>query len=114
VLVSAWFTHRHQDFWAAADKFDPSRFANPAAELAHRYAYFPFGGGRHQCIGMHFALVEGTMILAQLAQQFRIRPLNSEQIRPHPGITLRQSPGMLARAELRTAPCASPNSSGRE
>jgi cytochrome P450 len=48
VLVSAWFTHRHPDFWPAADRFDPTRFLDPNHKLPHRYAYFPFGGGRHQ------------------------------------------------------------------
>jgi cytochrome P450 len=103
VLVSAWFTHRHKDFWPDAERFDPRRFVDPSVRPSHRYAYFPFGGGRHQCLGMHFALMEGIMILAQLAQQFHVYPLNAEQIKPAPGITLRQSPGMVARVELRTA-----------
>lgn len=100
VLVSAWFTHRHEDFWPEAERFDPARFID-AAQPAHHYAYFPFGGGRHRCLGTHFALLEGAVILAQLAQEFRVRPIDGQQIRPHPGITLRQAPGMCANVEPR-------------
>ncbi|MDB5333783.1 MAG: cytochrome [Phycisphaerales bacterium] len=113
VLISAWLTHRHKDFWPDAERFDPARFAEPAVQPPHRYAYFPFGGGRHQCLGMHFALMEATVILAELARQFRVRPVNGQHIKPDPGITLRQSPGMLARVESRAAqPVPTPSAPG--
>ncbi len=76
VLISTWFTHRHKDFWPNPEAFDPSRFLT-SQKQQFRYAYFPFSGGRHQCLGMPFALMEGTVILAHLAQQFRVRPINS-------------------------------------
>jgi cytochrome P450 len=104
VMISAWFTHRHAAFWDQPEQFDPGRFLTPATPLPHRYAYFPFGGGRHQCLGNHLAGIEGTLILARLAQQFRVRPIAGQRIRPAPGITLRQSPGMQAMVELRRAP----------
>jgi cytochrome P450 len=101
VLISAYFTHRHEAFWNSPDTFDPSRFLDPSVTPTHRYAYFPFGGGRHQCLGMHLALIEGTLILAHLAQRFRVRPIVGQNIRPAPGITLRQSPLMRATLECR-------------
>ncbi len=113
VLLSAWFTHRHPDFWREPERFDPARFSNPACPLPHRYAYFPFGGGRHQCLGMNFALSEGVVILARLARQFRVRPITGQLIQPAPGITLRQSPAMQAyieeRAQLGAAPGSNPS-----
>jgi cytochrome P450 len=102
VLVSQWFTHRHKSFWTDPEKFDPTRFADRRAAPRHRYAYFPFGGGRHQCLGIHFSMLEGTLILAQLAQQFEVRPLPGELIEPNPGITLRQKPLMRATIALRS------------
>jgi cytochrome P450 len=101
VIISPWFTHRHKDFWRDPETFDPARFTKSAEKQLHRYAYLPFAGGRHQCVGMHFALMEGTMILAELARQFCVVPLNSAQVRPAMGITLRQSPGLMANIELR-------------
>jgi cytochrome P450 len=101
VLVSAWFTHRHPHFWPDPERFDPSRFGHGLSNPRHRYAYFPFGGGRHQCLGMHLALIEGTLILAHLAQRFRVRPTNAHLIKPDPGITLRSTPFIRATVEPR-------------
>ena len=102
IMVSAWFTHRHIDYWPDPERFNPHRFIDPDP-LRHRYAYFPFGGGRHQCLGMHFANIEGAIILATLARQFRVVPLAGQEVRPMPGITLRQSPPMRAMVELRNS-----------
>jgi cytochrome P450 len=104
VLVSAWFTQRHPSVWRDAERFDPSRFLGSEGRPPHREAYFPFGSGRHLCLGMQIALLEGTLILAQLARSFRVRPIAAQQIHPNPGITLRQSPGMMALIEARPMP----------
>lgn len=102
VLISAWFTHRHRDFWPDAERFNPARFLEGAEPGLDQRAYIPFGGGRHTCLGMHFALLEGTLILAKLARRFRLHPLPGQQIRPNPGITLRQLPGLRAYVEMRS------------
>ena len=102
IMVTAWFTHRHREYWPDSERFNPQRFLDPNV-LQHRYAYFPFGGGRHQCLGMHFANIEGAIILAILAKQFRLVPLAGQEVRPMPGITLRQSPPMRAMVELRNS-----------
>ncbi len=101
VLVSPWFTHRHKAFWPEPELFNPRRFIHSVP--LHRYAYFPFGGGRHQCLGMHFANMEATLLLARLAQQFRVRPIAGQNILPDPGITLRQTPGLRATIHARSA-----------
>ncbi len=103
VLISPWITHRHKEFWTDPERFDPGRFANSPAQATHRDAYLPFAGGRHICLGMHFALLEATLLLAQLAQEFRVRPINAREIRPEGGVTLRLSPGLAATIELRHA-----------
>jgi cytochrome P450 len=104
VLISPWFTHRHKEFWPDPERFDPTRFVSSPAQATHRDAYLPFAGGRHICLGMHFALLEGTLVLAQIAQEFRVRPVNAQEIRPNGGVTLRLSPGLSATIELRDAP----------
>jgi cytochrome P450 len=101
VMISAWLTHRHPEFWNAPQEFRPQRFFDDPPASRHRYAYFPFGGGRHQCLGMHLAQMEGTLLLARLARQFRLHPQNASHVRPLPGITLRQLPGLRASVELR-------------
>jgi cytochrome P450 len=106
VVISPWLTHRHKDLWPLPDRFDPQRFVDPQLQLPHRYAYFPFNGGRHQCLGMYFALMEGTMVLAQLALSFRLVPVNAHLLKPNPGITLRMSPGLLAKVQPRPTQAA--------
>jgi cytochrome P450 len=96
VLLSAWFTQRDARFWEEPERFNPARFIGRAAGAQPRYAYFPFGGGRHQCLGMHFATLEGVQILAQLAQRFEIHPTAGREVRADPGITLRQNPFLQA------------------
>jgi cytochrome P450 len=108
VLISAWVTHRHTAFWNQPERFAPDRFLDTDQPF-HREAYLPFGGGRHTCLGMHFALLEGTLILAELSRRFCVRPTNADEVRTHPGITLRQSPGLRARIEIRaTEPVRDP------
>lgn len=100
VMVLPWFTHRHREFWRSPAEFDPTRFVAPSGPV-HRYAYFPFAGGRHQCLGMHLAMMEGILIVARLSKRFRVRPIAGQSVRPLAGITLRQSPAMRARIEPR-------------
>ncbi len=63
---------------------------------------------------MNFALSEGVVILAQLARQFRVRPITGQLVQPDPGITLRQSPAMQAHIEERAPVGAAPGSNPSE
>ena len=54
-------------------KFDPARFAEPRNEhKKHRYAFTPFGGGAHKCIGMVFGQLEVKTIMHRLLRKYRI------------------------------------------
>ena len=57
----------------AAEKFDPDRFAEPRNEhKRHRYAFTPFGGGAHKCIGMVFGQLEVKTIMHRLLRRYRL------------------------------------------
>ena len=99
VIVSPYAIHRHPEFWDKPDEFDPMRFVNGLPK--QRYSYIPFGGGRHLCLGMNLALIEGQMILAAIAQRFRVHPLANQPTAPAPAITLRQHDGLEAILEAR-------------
>jgi cytochrome P450 len=86
---SPYVTHRLPEFWPEPDRFDPDRFTPEKVAARPRYAYFPFLGGPRQCIGNSFALMEGTLILATLAQRYRPRMVAGYTPRPEPLITLR-------------------------
>ncbi len=55
VSVNALFTHYMPDIWPEPEKFDPLRFTDEASRRRHKFAFVPFGGGAHMCLGMHFA-----------------------------------------------------------
>ena len=38
----------------------------------HKYAWVPFGGGAHMCLGLHFAYMQVKILMAQLLQRYRI------------------------------------------
>jgi cytochrome P450 len=94
VMMSQWLTHRHPDFWENPDRFDPERFAPERAANRPRYSYFPFGGGQRQCIGNTFALTEAKLILATIAQRFRLRMIAGQLVEMNPLVTLRPRYGL--------------------
>ncbi len=99
VMLSQWLTHRHPDFWANPEQFDPDRFSPERSANRPRYAYFPFGGGPRQCIGNVFALTEANLILAAVAQKYRLRLAPGHRVELQPLVTLRPRYGLKMTAE---------------
>jgi cytochrome P450 len=95
VVLVSWLTHRDPRWWPHPDKFDPERFLN-GDDKAHRpkYAYFPFGGGARFCLGAGLALLQGPLILATLAQKYRLCVADGFIIRPRINITLLPEGGL--------------------
>jgi cytochrome P450 len=73
VCMAPYYTHRHPEFWRDPEKFDPDRFMSGYGCIKHRFAYVPFGGGPHKCLGDHFALLEALIILVMVSQRYRVR-----------------------------------------
>ncbi|WP_297601114.1 cytochrome P450 [Mycobacterium sp.] len=72
--ITIWpgMNHRLPELWTEPDKFDPERFAEPRSEhKSHRYAFAPFGGGAHKCIGMVFGQLEVKTVLHRLLRRYR-------------------------------------------
>src|SRR5579884_95651 len=70
--LSLYASQRMEPWWHDPDRFDPERFAEGRREdESHRYAWTPFGGGVHKCIGMHFGGMEVKAIMHQLLLRFR-------------------------------------------
>ena len=95
LLISQWVVHRRADVWERPTEFDPSRWEDGGGP-PHRFAYFPFGGGRRTCIGNHLALRVLELAVAAAAARLRWtpggkppqpRPLTT--LRPHGKVTLR-------------------------
>jgi cytochrome P450 len=72
VALSPWVNQMLPEFWTEPDTFDPERFSEARHEdKSHRYAWMPFGGGAHKCIGMHFGMLEVKTLLHQMLTRYR-------------------------------------------
>src|SRR3984885_4812936 len=94
VLISPWVLHRHRRLWRDPGRFVPERFSPEQAAAHALFSYLPFGGGRRLCIGAAFAMAEATLLLATIAQRFRLRLLPGHRVEPQGLITLRPRHGM--------------------
>jgi cytochrome P450 len=101
VMISPYTMHRHPEFWEQPERFDPERFTPERSASRPRFAYLPFGGGPRQCLGITFALTEAQLVLATLAQSFRLRVVPGQLVEPEPLITLRLRHGLRMRLERR-------------
>jgi cytochrome P450 len=73
VIAYPGMNHRLEEFYPEPMKFDPLRFTEPRNEhKKHRYAFSPFGGGAHKCIGMTFGQLEVKTILHRLLRKYRL------------------------------------------
>ena len=97
VFVNIYAMHRRGDYFAAPDEVRPERFSQEREKLLPRGAYLPFGGGPRICIGNHFALMEGQLLLAALAQRLRFLPVDDRVVTPEPLVTLRPRGGLPMR-----------------
>jgi cytochrome P450 len=101
VLISQFITHRDPRFFPDPLRFDPERFTAENKARRAKFTYFPFGAGARQCIGESFAWMEGVLILATLAQKWKLRLVEGHRVEPQPLITLRPKYGMHMQIERR-------------
>jgi cytochrome P450 len=101
LYLCQYVMHRRPNYFPEPDRFDPQRFTEEARESRHRFAYFPFGGGPHTCIGEQFALLEGISILAVLLPRFQFQLEPGQTVAPRPTITLRPKNGIRVRIRSR-------------
>lgn len=73
VGVNQMMTHRIPEYWPDPEHFDPLRFTPENSRGRHKYAWVPFGGGAHMCLGQHFASMQVKMFLFALFEQHRVR-----------------------------------------
>lgn len=94
ILVSQYAMHRDERYFPEPNRFDPERWTAAAREARPQFSYFPFGGGPRRCIGEGFAWMEGILLIATLAQQWRMRLVPNHPVELLPVITLRPKFGM--------------------
>lgn len=101
VGVSPWVTHHDARFFPEPDRFLPERWTEEFQRKLPRFAYFPFGGGPRICVGAQFALMEAALLLATLAQRWRLRLVPGHPVELFPSITLRPKHGIRVTMQAR-------------
>jgi len=94
LFFSQYIVHRDPQYFPDPLQFRPERFTAEAKAARPKFAYFPFGGGSRQCIGESFAWMEAILVLATLAQRWRLNVVEHQQIALQPKITLRPKFGI--------------------
>ncbi|MEV2275417.1 cytochrome P450 [Nocardiopsis sp. NPDC049922] len=85
--LSQWVTHRDERWFAEPASFRPRRWLDGGGP-AHRYAFFPFGGGQRGCVGAAMALREVEVIASALRARVRLELVGPERVRPRPALAL--------------------------
>jgi cytochrome P450 len=100
VGLNTMVSHRLPDIWPDPERFDPTRFTPENTQSRHKYAWIPFGGGAHMCLGLHFAHMQVKAFVYTLLQTHRLSiapgQCSSFQMfpipRPKDGLPLRVEP----------------------
>jgi cytochrome P450 len=103
VNLSPYVTQRDPRWFPEPERFDPERFAPGRVGRIPEYAYFPFGGGPHVCIGNLFATMEITVIVATILRRFRLQLAGQREVEPWLRVTMRPKGGFPMTVSRRTA-----------
>jgi len=99
--VVPWVLHRNPTLWENPERFEPARFSQERSAGRPRFAYLPFSMGPRVCIGATFAMTEAVLILAAIAQVYRLRLLDGHPVEPQGLVTLRPRHGVRMFLEKR-------------
>ncbi|MBL0114373.1 MAG: cytochrome P450 [Sphingomonadales bacterium] len=72
VGIQPAYTHQMAEHWPDPEKFDPLRFEPEQVKARHKYAWVPFGGGAHMCLGLHFAYMQIKILMWHMLRNHRI------------------------------------------
>jgi cytochrome P450 len=72
--VNPMLTHLLPEIWEDPGRFDPGRFSPERSLGRHRFAFIPFGGGAHGCLGANFAYLQVRALLRCLLEGHALVP----------------------------------------
>ena len=103
-IASIYAIHHRAEYYPDPEQFEPERFTSDNEKQLPRYAYVPFGAGPRICIGNHFSMMEGQLLLATLAQRVTFDLVPGQSVKPDPTktITIRPSHGLKVIVHRRT------------
>jgi cytochrome P450 len=101
ILGNIYGMHRDDRYFPNPQRFDPERFSPENEKTIPKYAYLPFGGGARICLGNAFAMLEARLVLATIAQKYRLALAPNFEVVPQRVFTLRAKYGMKMIAKQR-------------
>jgi cytochrome P450 len=101
IMMSQYVMHHDPHYYNEPERFDPERWSSEAKSSLPRFSYFPFGGGIRGCIGEPFAWMEGILVLASIARQWKMSLVPGHRVELDPAITLRPKYGVKMKLERR-------------
>lgn len=101
MLIPMWVVHRDPQIYPDPLRFDPERFEGDWKKRYPRYAFFPFGGGPHVCLGAHLSMFEGQIMLPMMVQRFRYELVPQPELHLQALLTLRPRGGLQLRVRER-------------
>ena len=93
-LAFSYLLQRDPRYFPEPLRFHPERWTAQFKAALPKYAYFPFAGGPRGCIGEGFAWTEMTLVIATLAQRWKLRLAPGSRVVPQPLLTLRPKYGL--------------------
>lgn len=97
VLISLYAMQRRAGIYPDPERFDPDRFTPEAEQARHKLAWAPFSAGPRTCIGNHFALMEGPIVLATILGKLDLELTSRREIPCDDSATLRPKGGVPMR-----------------
>src|SRR4029077_10268015 len=101
VAASPWIMHHDARYFPSPFEFEPERWQPGPRAARPKFSYFPFAAGPRQCIGEGFAWAEAILILATIAQKWRMELVPGQHIDVYPMITLRPNGPVRMRLRAR-------------
>jgi cytochrome P450 len=89
IYVSPYLLQRDPRNFEQPERFWPERFSNENTKSVYKYAFLPFGTGPRNCIGFGLAMLQVRLILASIAQSYRLSLLPDQVIVPKVSLTIR-------------------------
>ena len=114
IFIFQALTQRDPRFFTDPEAFDPERWREDPVRSGKipRFAYFPFGGGPRVCVGAAFDMLEATLLLAMIQQEFHLELVSGHLVQPLPSVTLRPKHGIQVTVHRRPACGSSPGARG--